>query len=84
MDVYGALVPNLSTYRSLTDALQYLTFTRLDIAFAVQQIYIFMHDPREPHLHDLKRILHYLRGTLDHDLQIHVSSASDFVAYSNA
>lgn len=33
-------------YRSLAGALQYLTFTRPDIAYAVQQFCLFMHDPR--------------------------------------
>ena len=33
-------------YRSLAGALQYLTFTRLDIAYAIQQVCLFMHDPR--------------------------------------
>jgi hypothetical protein len=40
--------------------IQYLTFTRPDIAYAVQQICLHMHDPREPHLTAMKRILRYL------------------------
>ena len=51
-------------YRSLAGALQYLTFTRPDIAYAVQQVCLYMHDPRESHLAALKRILRYIRGTL--------------------
>jgi len=47
-------------FRSLAGALQYLTFTRLDIAYAVQQVCLHMHDPREPHLTALKRILRYV------------------------
>ncbi|GKG07070.1 hypothetical protein Tco_0330039, partial [Tanacetum coccineum] len=33
-----------------------------------------MHDPREPHLLALKRILRYVRGTLDYGLQLFSSS----------
>ncbi|GJT27970.1 ribonuclease H-like domain-containing protein, partial [Tanacetum coccineum] len=44
-------------YRSLADSLQYLTFTRPDITYAVQQACLYMHDPREPHFSALKRIL---------------------------
>jgi hypothetical protein len=55
-------------FRSLTEALQYLTFTRPDIAYAVQQIFLHMHNPWEPHLTAMKLTLHYLRGTLDYDL----------------
>ncbi|GKC01420.1 ribonuclease H-like domain-containing protein, partial [Tanacetum coccineum] len=40
-------------------SLQYLTFTRPDISYAVQQVCLHMHDPREPHLSALKRILRY-------------------------
>jgi hypothetical protein len=58
----------LTHFKSLARALQYLTFTRLDIAYAVQQICLHMHDPREPHLIVMKRTLHYLRGTLDYGL----------------
>ncbi|GJT91845.1 ribonuclease H-like domain-containing protein [Tanacetum coccineum] len=64
--------------------LQYLTFTRPDISYVVQQICLHMHDPREPHLAALKRVLRYVRGTLDHGLQLHVSSTSQLNAYTDA
>ncbi|KAI3757628.1 hypothetical protein L6452_05170 [Arctium lappa] len=84
LNATGPPVADPSMYRSLAGALQYLTFTCPDISFAVQQICLFMHDPREPHLHALKRILRYIRGTLDHGLQLHVSPGSDLIAYSDA
>lgn len=34
-----------SHYRSFIGALQYLTFTGLDISYAVQRVCLFMHDP---------------------------------------
>ncbi|KAJ9566478.1 hypothetical protein OSB04_002444 [Centaurea solstitialis] len=80
----GPPVTDPTLYRSLVGALQYLTFTRPEIAFAVQQICLYMHDPREPHFHALKRILRYIRGTLTHGLQIHVSPSSDLIAYTDA
>ncbi|GJS71497.1 ribonuclease H-like domain-containing protein [Tanacetum coccineum] len=43
-----------------------------------------MHDPGEPHLAALKRILRYVRGTIDHGLQLHVSSTSQLTAYIDA
>ncbi|GJS58163.1 ribonuclease H-like domain-containing protein [Tanacetum coccineum] len=64
--------------------LQYLTFTRPDISNVVQQICLHMHDPREPRLAALKRVLRYVRGTLDHGLQLHVSSTSQLNAYTDA
>ena len=55
-----ALVSDPTDFRSLAGALQYLTFTRPDITYVMQQICLHMHDPREPHLAALKRILHYV------------------------
>jgi hypothetical protein len=65
----GSPIANPSQYRSLAGALQYLTFTRPDIAYAVQQICVHMHDPRDQHLTLVKRVLQYLKGTLHHGLQ---------------
>ncbi|XP_021751857.1 uncharacterized protein LOC110717459 [Chenopodium quinoa] len=56
---------------SLASALQYLTFTRPDIAYAVQQVCLFMHDPRELHYEALKRILRYVQGIIDHGLHLY-------------
>ena len=71
-------------YCSLARALQFLTFNRPDITFIVQQICLYMHDTREPHFYALKRILRYVRGSLDHGVQLHASPSSDLIAYSDA
>jgi hypothetical protein len=80
----GAPVRDPSAYRSLAGALQYLTFIRPDIAYAIQQVCLHMHDPREPHLTTVKRILWYLQGTLDHNLLLCRASTSDLVVYTDA
>jgi hypothetical protein len=80
----GDPVSDATDFRSLAGALQYLTFTRLDICYAVQQICLHMHDPREPHLAALKRILRYIRGTLDMALLVRPSSQIELVVYSDA
>ncbi|WVZ86115.1 hypothetical protein U9M48_032949 [Paspalum notatum var. saurae] len=69
----GTPVADPTAYRSLAGALQYLTFTRPDITYAVQQVCLHMHDLREPHLTALKRLLRYLRGTVDYGLLLHRS-----------
>ncbi|WVZ84579.1 hypothetical protein U9M48_031602, partial [Paspalum notatum var. saurae] len=71
-------------FRSLAGALQYLTFTKPDIAYAVQQVCLHMHTPREPHLAALKRIVRYIQGTLDLGLLLWPSASSDLVIYSDA
>jgi hypothetical protein len=83
-DDLGPPVADAYQFRSIVGALQYLTFTRPDIAYAVQQICLHMHDPREPHLTAMKRILRYLRGTPDFGLLLRHSSSSDLVVYTDA
>ena len=73
-----------SLYRSLVGALQYLTFTRPDLSYAVQQVCLSMHDPREAHMLALKRIVRYLQGTLDHGLYLYPSSVYKLIAYTDA
>ncbi|XP_071722951.1 uncharacterized mitochondrial protein AtMg00810-like [Rutidosis leptorrhynchoides] len=84
LTTHGPPVQDPTLYRSLAGALQYLTFTRPDISYAVQQICLFMHDPCEQHLHALRRILQYIKGTTDLGLQLFASSPSTLVAYSDA
>ncbi|GJR44253.1 ribonuclease H-like domain-containing protein [Tanacetum coccineum] len=44
---------------------------------------LYMHDPRGPYFSSLKRILRYVRGTLDYSLQMHVSTTSQLTAYTD-
>lgn len=71
-------------YRSLAGALQYLTFTRPDISYAVQQVCLHMHDPRVDHMSALKRIIRYVQGTLDFGLHLYSSPTSTLVSYTDA
>ncbi|XP_013623839.1 PREDICTED: uncharacterized mitochondrial protein AtMg00810-like [Brassica oleracea var. oleracea] len=80
----GKPVDEPTQYRSLAGALQYLTFTRPDIAYAVQQICLFMHDPRDLHLQALRRILRYVQGTKDKGLQLLKKQKLQLTAYSDA
>jgi hypothetical protein len=45
---FGPPVTDPTQYRSLTGALQYLTFTHPDIVYAIQQVFLHMHDHRSP------------------------------------
>lgn len=80
----GAAIADPTVYRSLAGALQYLTFTRSDIYYAVQQVCLFMHDLRSLHMAALKWILRYLRGTLDYGLHLQPSLDFHITAYSDA
>uniref|UniRef100_A0A2N9HH98 Integrase catalytic domain-containing protein n=1 Tax=Fagus sylvatica TaxID=28930 RepID=A0A2N9HH98_FAGSY len=55
-------------YRSLVGALQYLTFTRPDLSFAVNSLCQHMQNPTSAHMVAAKRVLRYVRGTLSHGI----------------
>ncbi|GKC82405.1 ribonuclease H-like domain-containing protein, partial [Tanacetum coccineum] len=57
---------------------------RVDTESKLGDVCLYMHDPWEPHFSALKRILRYVRGTLDHGLQLFSSSTTSLVAYSDA
>ncbi|XP_050104869.1 uncharacterized mitochondrial protein AtMg00810-like [Malus sylvestris] len=61
-------------FRSIVGALQYLLFTRPDIAFAVNQVCQYMHSPTTTHWAAVKRILRYLKATPDHGIVYKPSS----------
>jgi hypothetical protein len=80
----GPPIADPTSYRSLVGALQYLTFTRPDIAYAVQQVCLHMHAPCEAHLVAAKRILRYLQGTLGHGLVIPRTAPTQLRVYTDA
>ncbi|XP_021750668.1 uncharacterized protein LOC110716357 [Chenopodium quinoa] len=71
-------------YWKLCGALQYLTFTRPDISYDVQQVCLFMHAPLVEHMSALKRIIRYIQGTSDLGLHLFKSSVSSLLSYTDA
>jgi hypothetical protein len=80
----GTPIANVTSYRSLAGALQYLTITRPDIAYAVQQVCLHMHAPRDVHMTMLKRILRYIKGTATLGVQLRAITTPTISAYSDA
>ncbi|XP_071726893.1 uncharacterized mitochondrial protein AtMg00810-like [Rutidosis leptorrhynchoides] len=80
----GSPYSDPSYFRSLAGALQYLTFTRPDISYSVQQICLHMHDPRDGHMAALKRILRYIRGTLAFGIHVTKTAVTNLVSYTDA
>ncbi|XP_028083357.1 uncharacterized protein LOC114284615 [Camellia sinensis] len=55
-------------YRIVVCALQYLTITRPNLSFAVNQACQYMHAPTIAHFAAVKRLLQFVQGTLAHGL----------------
>jgi hypothetical protein len=55
-------------YRHLVGSFRYLVHTRPDLAFSVDYVSRFMQRPTTEHQQAVKRIIHYVAGTLDHGL----------------
>jgi hypothetical protein len=64
----GEALEDPSIYRHVVGSLQYCTLTRPEIAFSVNQLCQHLHSPTSAHLSAAKRVLRYLKGTLDHGL----------------
>lgn len=71
-------------YRSIVGGLQYLTLTRPDISFAVNKVCQFLAQPTEVHWEAVKRILRYVKGTLDTGLTIHKSPSVGISIFTDA
>ncbi|BBG99703.1 Far-red impaired responsive family protein, partial [Prunus dulcis] len=81
----GDLLSSPTSYRELVGCLQYLTITRPDLAFAVNTVAQYMSAPRTSHMIAVKRILRYIKGTLDFGLTLcPQSSPARLTAYSDA
>lgn len=56
-------------FRSLIGCLMYLTATRPDILFPVSLLSRFMHCPSELHLKAAKRVVRYIKGTINYGVK---------------
>ena len=56
-------------YRQIVGSLQYLTFTRSDITHDVNRVCHKFQQPTKADLRSVKRMLHYLKGTLNFSLR---------------
>lgn len=59
---------NGTLYKQIVGSLRYVCNSRPDISFVVGVASRFMSDPRVPHLIMVKRVLRYLKGTMDYGI----------------
>nr|GEW16077.1 uncharacterized mitochondrial protein AtMg00810-like [Tanacetum cinerariifolium]GEX43270.1 uncharacterized mitochondrial protein AtMg00810-like [Tanacetum cinerariifolium] len=71
-------------YRGMVGTLMYLTASRPDLTFAVCMCARYQAMPTEKHLHAVKRIFEYLRGSVNIGLLYPKDSSIALTAYADA
>jgi hypothetical protein len=71
-------------YMSIVGGLQYLTMTWPDLSFAVNKVCQYIQTPTDAHWAAVKRILRYVKGTLDLGLKNQKSSTMLLSGFSDA
>ncbi|RVW24637.1 Copia protein [Vitis vinifera] len=85
----GAAKADERLYRTIIECLMYLTATRLDLMNVVSSLSRYMHCASEIHFQAAKRIVRYVKGTIDYGLRfcqvknftLHGYSDSDWAGY---
>ena len=70
-------------FKQMVGSLMYLTATRPDSMFVVSLVSRYMEQPTELHLQVVKRVLRYLKGTLDFGIFYKKGGSDDLVAYAD-
>lgn len=65
------------------DKLNFLTHTRPDIAFVVQSLSQFMHNPRMPHVYALTHTLRYVKYTASQGIMLKATAQLTLQAFSD-
>ncbi|GKB03029.1 hypothetical protein Tco_0831118 [Tanacetum coccineum] len=74
---------NPTHYRGIVGTLMYLTASRPDLTFAVCMCARYQAKPTEKHLHAVKRIFKYLRGTVNRGLWYPNDSSIALTAFAD-
>ncbi|KAI5332975.1 hypothetical protein L3X38_023104 [Prunus dulcis] len=80
----GSGAANEEQYRSIVGSLLYLTATRPDIMYASSLLARFMHCPTNRHYETAKRVLRYIKGTLDYGLEYVKGKSSILIGYCDS
>ncbi|KAM1630317.1 hypothetical protein ACFX2K_018465 [Malus domestica] len=80
----GKDLEDATMYRQLVGSLIYLTLTRPDISYAVGVMSRYMQNPKKPHLEAVRRILRYVKSTIDYGLLYKKGEDCKLVGYCDA
>ena len=82
--VVGKPLSDPFVYRSTVGALQYLNFTGPDIAFSVNKVAQYMQASTNEHWSTVKRILYYLKSSIQYGFFLSRYSSIQLTAYTDA
>ncbi|KAI3789909.1 hypothetical protein L2E82_02715 [Cichorium intybus] len=81
---YGRELEDTTMYRKIVGSLIYLTLTRPDIAFVVGLLSRFMQNPRKPHLDAIRRVLRYIKSTINYGILFKRESTCKLFGFCDA
>lgn len=80
----GKNLEDATMYRQLVGSLIYLTLSRPDISYAVGVASRYMSTPKKPHLDAIRRILRYVKGTLNYGILYKKTKKCQVIGYCDA
>jgi hypothetical protein len=80
----GKNLDDTTMYRQMVGSLIYLTLTRPDITYVVGVASHHMQNPKKPHLEVVKKILRYVKSTLDYDILYQKDGVCQITGYCDA
>ncbi|XP_050121366.1 secreted RxLR effector protein 161-like [Malus sylvestris] len=80
----GSGAANEEQYRKIVGSLLYLTATRPDVMYATSLLAIYIHCPTNKHYGTAKRVLIYVRGTLDYGLKYEKGKKAVLVGFCDS
>nr|XP_048324153.1 secreted RxLR effector protein 161-like [Ziziphus jujuba var. spinosa] len=80
----GGKMVDSTLYKQIVGSLMYLIATRPNIMHSVSLISRYMENPKQIHLLAAKRILRYLRGTMDFGLFYKMGEKSDLYGFTDS
>nr|XP_018634657.1 uncharacterized mitochondrial protein AtMg00810-like [Nicotiana tomentosiformis] len=83
-DISDALLGDLSFYQRLLGRLLYLTITRPDIAYAVQNLSQFMHSPKVSHMEVVVCLVRYIKSSPGMGILMSVVADNTLPAFCDA
>lgn len=78
------LLTDPRSYQKLVGKLLYLTMTRPDISFAVQNLSQFMHNPKKPYMEAALRVVRYLKTSPGLGIMLSLTTSTHLSVYCDA